>query len=61
MAALHAYGITNLLVKVEGEVPILDGSAVEFMATCRVDTPVEVEYLRNGGILHMVVRRMAAS
>ncbi len=29
MAALHAYGITNLLVKVEGEVPILDGSAVE--------------------------------
>ena len=30
MAALHAYGVTNLLVKVEGEVPILDGSAVEF-------------------------------
>ncbi|RMD84388.1 MAG: UDP-3-O-[3-hydroxymyristoyl] N-acetylglucosamine deacetylase [Candidatus Dadabacteria bacterium] len=29
MAALHAYGITNLLVKVEGEVPILDGSAAE--------------------------------
>jgi UDP-3-O-[3-hydroxymyristoyl] N-acetylglucosamine deacetylase len=30
MSALHAYGITNLLVKVEGEVPILDGSAAEF-------------------------------
>lgn len=30
MATLHAYGITNLLVKMEGEVPILDGSAVEF-------------------------------
>jgi len=30
MATLHAYGVTNLLVKVEGEVPILDGSAVEF-------------------------------
>jgi len=29
MATLHAYGITNLLVKVEGEVPILDGSAVD--------------------------------
>lgn len=29
MATLHAYGITNLLVKLEGEVPILDGSAVE--------------------------------
>ncbi|MFT4570705.1 MAG: UDP-3-O-[3-hydroxymyristoyl] N-acetylglucosamine deacetylase [Hyphomicrobiaceae bacterium] len=33
MAALHAYGITNLLVKIEGEVPILDGSAVEL---CRL-------------------------
>jgi len=29
MATLHAYGITNVLIKVEGEVPILDGSAVE--------------------------------
>ncbi len=37
-----------------------DGSVTEFMTTCRVDTPVEVEYLRNGGILHMVLRRMAA-
>ncbi|MCJ7725676.1 MAG: aconitate hydratase AcnA, partial [Acidimicrobiia bacterium] len=33
---------------------------VEFSATARVDTPIEVDYLRNGGILHMVLRRMAA-
>jgi aconitate hydratase len=39
----------------------LDGSEKEFMVTCRCDTEVEVEYLRNGGILHMVIRRMAAS
>jgi aconitate hydratase len=37
-----------------------DGSTVTFTATCRCDTPVEVEYLRHGGILHMVLRRMAA-
>jgi aconitate hydratase len=37
-----------------------DGSTVEFVTTCRCDTPVEVDYLRNGGILHMVLRRMAA-
>jgi aconitate hydratase len=37
----------------------LDGEVAEFMATCRCDTEVEVEYLRNGGILHMVIRRMA--
>lgn len=33
MSALHGYGITNLLVKMQGEIPILDGSAVEF---CRL-------------------------
>lgn len=32
LAALHAYGITNLLVKMQGEVPILDGAAAEFCA-----------------------------
>ncbi|HXG17468.1 MAG TPA: UDP-3-O-acyl-N-acetylglucosamine deacetylase [Methylomirabilota bacterium] len=30
LSALHGYGITNLLVKMQGEIPILDGSAVEF-------------------------------
>jgi UDP-3-O-acyl N-acetylglucosamine deacetylase len=30
LAVMHSYGITNLLVKVQGEVPIMDGSAVEF-------------------------------
>jgi UDP-3-O-[3-hydroxymyristoyl] N-acetylglucosamine deacetylase len=30
LAALHGHGISNLLVKVQSEVPILDGSAIEF-------------------------------
>jgi len=30
LAVLHSYGISNLLVKVQGEIPIMDGSAVEF-------------------------------
>ena len=29
---------------------------VEFEATVRLDTPNEVEYFRNGGILHRVLR-----
>ena len=37
----------------------LDGGAIEFATTCRVDTPVEVEYYRNGGILNTVLREMA--
>ena len=36
-----------------------DGPTVDFMAICRCDTPIEVEYLRHGGILHMVLRDMA--
>lgn len=30
LSALHAFGITNLLVKTEDEIPALDGSALEF-------------------------------
>ncbi len=37
-----------------------DGTSVEFDTVARVDTPIEVDYLRNGGILHYVLRRMAA-
>jgi aconitate hydratase len=34
------------------------GKATEFVTTCRIDTPVEIEYYRNGGILHTVLRNM---
>jgi aconitate hydratase len=37
-----------------------EGSVTEFQVLARVDTDIEVEYLRNGGILHYVLRRMAA-
>jgi aconitate hydratase len=35
-----------------------EGPPVEFTCTCRIDTPVEIEYYRNGGILHTVLRNM---
>ncbi len=38
-----------------------DGKEVTFDARCRIDTPVEVDYYRNGGILHTVLRRMASA
>ncbi len=34
------------------------GAPVGFEAVVRVDTPIEMEYCRNGGILHAVLRRM---
>jgi aconitate hydratase len=36
-----------------------DGTDVRFRATARLDSEVDVEYYRNGGILHTVLRRMA--
>ena len=46
--------LQNIAVRAARE----DGSVLEFTTTCRIDTPVEVEYYRNGGILHTVLRNM---
>jgi UDP-3-O-[3-hydroxymyristoyl] N-acetylglucosamine deacetylase len=40
LAVLHSYGISNLLVKTHGEIPILDGSALEF---CRLIEEAGIE------------------
>ncbi len=35
-----------------------DGSKIEFNAVVRIDTPVEMDYYRNGGILQTVLRNL---
>ena len=35
-----------------------EGATKRFKVTCRIDTPVEKEYYRNGGILQTVLRRI---
>jgi aconitate hydratase len=35
-----------------------DGKRIEFVTTCRIDTPIEIEYYKNGGILQTVLRNM---
>jgi aconitate hydratase len=37
-----------------------DGQVISFNARVRIDTPQEVEYYRNGGILQYVLRQLAA-
>jgi aconitate hydratase len=44
----------DLTVSVERK----DGSSATFTVTARLDTPVEVNYWRNGGILQTVLRKM---
>ena len=38
-----------------------DGTVIEFSATVRIDTPVELDYYRNGGILQTVLRKLLAT
>jgi len=42
------------------EVTRADGSSFTFTALCRIDTANELEYFMNGGILHYVLRKLAA-
>ncbi|MBN2469887.1 MAG: aconitate hydratase AcnA [Anaerolineae bacterium] len=44
--------------KVTVTVTRADGSTATFNAIARIDTPVEITYYRNGGILHTVLRSM---
>ncbi len=44
----------ELSVLAKGE----DGGEKRFTVILRLDTPVEIDYFRNGGILHAVLRRM---
>ncbi|GGQ98240.1 aconitate hydratase AcnA [Deinococcus ruber] len=37
-----------------------NGKVTEFVATCRIDTPVEIDYYKNGGILQTVLRGILA-
>ena len=37
-----------------------NGKVTTFETQCRIDTPVEVEYFRNGGILQTVLRKLLA-
>ncbi len=48
---------TQVSVKANGT----DGSKTEFQARVRIDTPKERDYYRNGGILHYVLRQLAAA
>jgi aconitate hydratase len=46
---------------VEVQVKREDGNATSFTARCRIDTYNELEYFRSGGILHYVLRKLAAA
>ncbi len=38
-----------------------DGSVKEIQIKCRIDTAIEIEYIEHGGVLHYVLRNLAAA
>jgi aconitate hydratase len=55
-------GVANLKPRqtVTVKVTRSDGTSFTFDALCRIDTANELEYFLNGGILHYVLRKLAA-
>jgi len=58
--AIRAVAAIEPRQDVEVQVTREDGSATIITARCRIDTFNELEYFRSGGILHYVLRKLAA-
>ena len=58
---IHGVGEIKPRQDVEVQVTRADGSTASFTARCRIDTYNELEYFKSGGILHYVLRRLAAA
>jgi aconitate hydratase len=56
-------GIADLKPRQDVEVTVTpdEGDEFSFTARCRIDTYNELEYFKSGGILHYVLRRLAAA
>jgi aconitate hydratase len=67
LSGAESFSITGIETLNLGELPkeltvvatTDDGSATEFRVVVRIDTPMEAEYYRHGGILQYVLRQMA--
>jgi aconitate hydratase len=46
--------------KLEAEITYANGAKKNVPLLCRIDTLDELEYFKNGGILHYVLRQLAA-
>ncbi|WP_298494093.1 aconitate hydratase AcnA [uncultured Maritimibacter sp.] len=49
------------LATVPCKIEYADGSVKEIELKCRIDTEVEIDYVKNGGVLHYVLRNLAKS
>ncbi|CUH11321.1 Aconitate hydratase 1 [Jannaschia seosinensis] len=47
------------LQEVPATIKMADGSEKQITLRCRIDTEVEIDYIKNGGVLHYVLRNLA--
>ena len=54
-------GLANVkpLQEVQATITFGDGTAKDVTLKCRIDTEVEIEYIKHGGVLHYVLRDLA--
>ena len=45
-------------LKVGQDIPVTTSTGKTFSVVCRLDTEPEIEYLKNGGILNYVLRKL---
>ncbi|NND50108.1 MAG: aconitate hydratase AcnA, partial [Rhizobiales bacterium] len=55
------HGLTDIVPRqtMEAQITFSDGRAINVPLICRIDTDDELDYFRNGGILHYVLRNLA--
>ncbi|GAG88050.1 unnamed protein product [marine sediment metagenome] len=58
--SFNIIGIKNIAPSSELDITArrLNGEELNFKVIARLDTPIDVEYYQNGGILHTVLRTM---
>ena len=49
------------LSSVPCHITFADGTVKTIQIKCRIDTEIEIEYVEHGGVLHYVLRNLAAS
>ena len=49
------------LQEVACTITMADGTVKEIALKCRIDTAIEIEYIEHGGVLHYVLRDLAAA
>jgi aconitate hydratase len=58
---IKGFGSLSPLAKVTAHIAFADGTAKDVPLVCRIDTLDELSYFKSGGILHYVLRNLAAA